>query len=37
MKKINSLMKNENVQAGVIIGAVFFLTAAITIFAIYIN
>lgn len=35
MKKINTLLKNENVLATVIIAGVFVLTAAITIYALY--
>jgi hypothetical protein len=35
MKKINTLLKNENVLATVIIASVFVLTAAITIYAVY--
>lgn len=38
MKKFNTTTsKKENVQAALIIGAVFFLTAVITAFAIYID
>lgn len=35
MKKFNSALKNENVQAGIAIATVFLLTAIISIFAIY--
>jgi hypothetical protein len=35
MKKINALLKNENVLATVIIAAVFLLTGVITIYALY--
>jgi hypothetical protein len=35
MKKINTLFKNENVQAAVVIGVVFLLTALISIWAYY--
>jgi len=35
MKKINALLKNENVLATVIVAGVFVLTAAITIYALY--
>ena len=37
MKKINTLLKNENVMAAVVISAVFILTAAVTVFAIYVD
>ncbi len=35
MKKINTLLKNENVQATIVIGTVFLITGLITLFAIY--
>lgn len=34
MKKINTLLANENVKASLVIGAVFLITAAVTIFGI---
>ena len=37
MKKINTLLKNENVMAVIIIGGVFLLTALVTLYAISIN
>lgn len=37
MKKINVLLKNENVMMAVIIGGVFLVTGIITLYAIYTN
>lgn len=34
MKKINTLLENENVKLSLVIAAVFVITAAITIFGI---
>lgn len=33
MKKINTLLKNDNVQAALVIFSVFFVIAALTFFA----
>ena len=35
MKKINTLLSNENVKASLVIGAVFLVTALLTIYGIY--
>ena len=35
MKKINTLLKNENVQASIVIGTVFLITGLITLFAVF--
>ena len=35
MKKINTLLKNENVQATIVIGTVFLITGLITLFTAY--
>jgi hypothetical protein len=35
MKKINTLLKNENVLATVIIAGVFIVTGIITLYALY--
>ena len=35
MKKINTLMKNENVMATIIVGGIFLLTGVATFLAIY--
>lgn len=35
MKKINTLLKNEKVQATLVIAAVFLLTALISVWAYY--
>lgn len=35
MKKINTLMKNENVQASIAIGTVFLITGLVTLFFAY--
>ena len=37
MKRINVLLKNENVQATIVIAAVFITTAVISALAIYFN
>ena len=37
MKRISTLLKNENVMAVIIIGGVFLLTALVTLYAISIN
>ncbi len=34
MKKFNTLFKNENVQATIVIGAVFLITGLITLYAV---
>lgn len=34
MKKINTLLSNDNVKASLVIAAVFLITAAITVFGI---
>lgn len=34
MKKINTLLANENVKASLVIAAVFLITAAITVYGI---
>jgi hypothetical protein len=35
MKKINTLLKNEKVQASLVVAAVFLLTAVISLWAYY--
>lgn len=35
MKKINTLLKNEKVQATLVVGGVFLLTALISLWAYY--
>ncbi len=37
MKRINVLLKNENVLAAIVISVVFVITALISVLAIYIN
>jgi hypothetical protein len=34
MKKFNTLLSNDNVQAGLVIGSVFLIIALVTFFAI---
>jgi len=35
MKKIYSLLQNENVQAGIVIASIFLITGLITLFTMY--
>jgi hypothetical protein len=37
MKRINTLLKNENVMAVLVVGGVFLLTALVTLYAMSIN
>lgn len=37
MKRNNSLLKNENVVATLVVGGVFLITGLLTMFAIYVS